>query len=91
MLLVRRQRQLDAEAVREAGMANQGFEPNRKNEKIRRANRTIQNRTVILMLIFGVLVFLLLLGQLYKVQISRHDELQAKALNQQTSCSVGFR
>ncbi len=84
MLLVRRQRQLDAEAVREAGMANQGFEPNRKNEKIRRANRTIQNRTVILMLIFGVLVFLLLLGQLYKVQISRHDELQAKALNQQT-------
>ena len=38
---------------------------NRKNESIRRANRIIQSRTFVLMLIMGILMFVLLFFQLY--------------------------
>ena len=37
-------------------MAQNGGEINRKSEKVRRANRLIQNRTMILMAVLGVLV-----------------------------------
>lgn len=62
-------------------MSNQ---PNRKNEEIRRANRTLQTRTFVLMLALGVGAFLLLFGKLYQLQIVRHEELQEMALDQQT-------
>ena len=62
-------------------MANQ---PNRKSEKIRRANRLIQTRTFLLMLVLGLGVFVLVFAKLYQLQIVRHEELQNKALNQQT-------
>ncbi len=65
-------------------MAQNGGEINRKSEKVRRANRIIQNRTMILMAVLGVLVFLILVIKLFSLQILRHDELEAKALDQQT-------
>ncbi len=65
-------------------MAQNGGEINRKSEKVRRANRVIQNRTMILMAVLGVLVFVILLIKLFSLQILRHDELEAKALDQQT-------
>lgn len=65
-------------------MAQNGGEINRKSEKVRRANRIIQNRTMILMAVLGVLVFLILVIKLFPLQILRHDELEAKALDQQT-------
>ena len=55
-----------------------------KAKKVRRANRIIQNRTMILMAVLGVLVFLILVIKLFSLQILRHDELEAKALDQQT-------
>ena len=63
-------------------------EMNRKSEKVRRANRTIQNRTVILMLVLGVLVFVALFIKLFSLQILQHDTLEAKALDQQTRSTV---
>ena len=63
-------------------------EMNRKSEKVRRANRTIQNRTLILMAFLGVGVFIALFFKLFSLQILRHDELEAKALDQQTRSTV---
>ena len=57
---------------------------NRKSEKVRRANRVIQNRTMIVMVVLGVVVFIALFFKLFSLQILRHDELEAKALDQQT-------
>ena len=56
-------------------MAQNSGEINRKSEKVRRANRVIQNRTMILMAVLGVLVFVILLIKLFSLQILRHDEL----------------
>ena len=61
---------------------------NRKNESIRRANRVIQSRTFVLMLIMGILIFVLLFFRLYDLQITRHEELQGKAVSQQTRRTV---
>ena len=65
-------------------MANQPNQPNRKSEKIRRANRIIQTRTFVLMLVMGLGVFMLVFTKLFELQILRHEELQNKALDQQT-------
>ena len=65
-------------------MTENGGEMSRKSEKVRRANRIIQNRTMILMVVLGVLAFAALLCKLFSLQILRHDELEAKALDQQT-------
>ena len=61
---------------------------NRKSEQIRRANRVIQSRSFILMLVMGVLLFVVLFFKLYQLQIGRHDELQKKAINQQVRSTV---
>lgn len=61
---------------------------NRKTESIRRANRVIQNRTFVLMILMGVLMFVVLFFQLYDLQINRHEELQGKAVSQQTRRTV---
>ena len=68
-------------------MATNGNQ-NRKNESIRRANRVIQSRTFVLMLIMGILMFVLLFFRLYDLQITRHEELQGKAVSQQTRRTV---
>ena len=61
---------------------------NRKSEKVRRANRVIQQRTFVLMLILGVGMFLLLFAKLYQLQVNRHEELQKLAVGQQTRSEV---
>ena len=61
---------------------------NRKNENVRRANRIIQTRSFVLMLLMGVVMFVLLFFRLFDLQITRHEELQGKAVNQQTRRTV---
>ena len=63
-------------------------ENRRKSENIRRANRVIQTRTFVLMLVLGVAVFLVLALKLYQLQIKQHDYYQSKALDQQTRSTV---
>ncbi len=58
--------------------------PKRRPDAVRRANRTIGMRTLLLLLAFGVLSFVLLFSKLYEWQITRHDELQDIAVRQQT-------
>ena len=60
----------------------------RKDESVRRANRVIQRRTLILMLIMGVMMFVVLFCKLFSLQIVRHEELQSLAVSQQTRSTV---
>ena len=55
----------------------------RRTENI--ANRRLFRRTLILMALFGMLVFIPVLGKLWNLQITRHDELEEMAVDQQTS------
>lgn len=50
----------------------------------RRPNKVILSRTLILMLVCGVVAFLLLVGQLFKIQILQHDKYEQMAIEQQT-------
>ena len=61
---------------------------NRKNENVRRDNRIIQTRSFVLMILMGVVMFVLLFFRLFDLQITRHEELQGKAVNQQTRRTV---
>ena len=61
---------------------------NRKNENVRRANRIIQTRSFVLMILMGIVMFVLLFFRLFDLQITRHEELQGKAVNQQTRRTV---
>ena len=54
----------------------------------RQATRTVRSRTFWLMLVMGILLFVILFFQLYHLQITRHKELQTKALDQQTRQTV---
>ena len=54
----------------------------RKND--RRANRVILWRTILLMVVFGVAVFLPLLWKLWDIQIVNHDFYEEKAVGQAT-------
>ena len=56
----------------------------RKSEAARRANQVVRGRTVIVMLLLGVVTFIMLFWKLYDLQIRRHDELQNEAAGQQT-------
>ena len=62
--------------------------PNRKDENIRRANRVIQTRSFVLMPVLVIGMIVLLFFPLFDLQIVRHDELQSKAVNQQTRRTV---
>ena len=62
--------------------------PRRKSDAARRANQVIRSRTMLIMVLLGVCTFLVLFGRLYILQILRHDELQAKAVDQQTRSTV---
>ena len=62
--------------------------PRRKSDAARRANQIIRRRTVLLMALFGVVTFVMLFIKLYQLQILRHDELEGKAVAQQTRSSV---
>ncbi|MBQ3090585.1 MAG: PASTA domain-containing protein [Oscillospiraceae bacterium] len=54
-------------------------------EASRAANRQVLSRSIILMILFGVLIFIPLILQLFQLQIVRHDELEEMAVQQQTS------
>ena len=58
--------------------------PRRKSDAARRANQIIRSRTMLVMFLLGVVTFLLLFWKLYDLQINRHEEMQGKAVNQQT-------
>ena len=58
--------------------------PRRKSDAARRANQVIRSRTMLVMILFGVVTFLLLFWKLYDLQINRHEEMQGRAVNQQT-------
>ncbi len=58
--------------------------PKRTSESARRANRTVNARTLVLLVVFGLLTFVLLFRQLYRWQITEHERLQSEAVRQQT-------
>ena len=60
----------------------------RKSEAARRANQVIRSRTLLMMVLLGIVTFLLLFWKLYDLQINQHDELQEKAVAQQTRSTV---
>ena len=60
----------------------------RKSEAARRANQVIYNRTLLVMWILGILLFVVLFARLYWLQIHQHDEMQELAVNQQTRSAV---
>ena len=60
----------------------------RKSDAARRANQMVRSRTVLVMVLLGVCTFLLLFWKLYDLQINRHEELQGRAVNQQTISAV---
>ena len=62
--------------------------PKRKSDAARRANQIIRSRTVLVMALLGVVTFVVLFLKLYDLQINRHDELRAKAVDQQTRSAV---
>ncbi len=55
-----------------------------KKQTDRRANRMILGRTISLMALFGVMLFIPLLVKLYDIQISQHDYYEQLAMDQQT-------
>lgn len=57
----------------------------KKREKDRRANRAILGRTIFLMVVFGVLIFIPLLWKLWDLQINQHEQLLQEAIDQQTA------
>ena len=56
----------------------------KKRENDRRANRLILWRTILLMSIFGVAVFIPLLVKLWDIQVTKHDYYQELAINNAT-------
>ncbi len=53
-------------------------------ERNERANRTILRRTLILMILCGVIAFVPLIGTLYNLMITQHDYYNEKAIKNQT-------
>ena len=62
--------------------------PRRKTDAARRANQVIRTRTVLVMALLGVVTFGALFLKLFNLQIRQHDELQEKAVAQQTRSTV---
>ena len=60
----------------------------RKSDAARQANQTIRSRTLMMMALFGIATFVLLFAKLYDLQIVRHEDLQEKAVAQQTRSTV---
>lgn len=56
----------------------------RKSDAARRANQVIRGRTLLLMGVLGIVTFSLLFWRLWDLQINRHEEMQDRAVSQQT-------
>lgn len=59
-----------------------------KRNDIRKINNTLLRRTIFLMIIFGIVMFIPLLWKLWDIQITNHDYYQQLALKQQTGDDV---
>lgn len=53
-------------------------------EQNQRANRTILRRTLVLMVLCGIVAFVPLIGTLYHLMITEHDYYNEKAIKNQT-------
>ncbi|MBE6964136.1 MAG: PASTA domain-containing protein [Ruminococcaceae bacterium] len=62
--------------------------PRRKSDAARRANQVIRSRTLLVMVLLGVVTFGLLFYKLYDLQIRQHEAMQEKAVGQQTLKAV---
>ena len=60
----------------------------RKSDAARRANQVIRSRTVLVMVVLGVATFVVLFWKLYDLQINQHEEMQERAVSQQTRSAV---
>lgn len=60
-------------------------EKQQKRARDNTANRILFRRTLILMGLCGLLIFIPVLWKLWNLQITNHDELQERAVSQQTS------
>lgn len=60
----------------------------KKPNSARLARLVIQRRTLALLIVFGILAFLVLFGQMYQLMIVQHNELQDGASTQQMRSSV---
>ena len=56
----------------------------RKMDAARKAKQTIQIRTMVLLMVFGVFAFVALFFKVYDLTITRHDEMKERASKQQT-------
>ena len=63
----------------------------RKSDAARRANQTIRTRTLLMMVIFGVVTFGMLFWQLYQLQIVRHEDLQQKGRSEEHTSELQSR
>ena len=52
--------------------------------QVERANRTVLQRTLVLMMLCGVVLFVPLVATLYKLMIVEHDKYEERAINNQT-------
>lgn len=50
--------------------------PRRKSDAARRANQVIRSRTVLVMLLLGIVTFAVLFWKLYDIQIRQHSVLR---------------
>jgi len=55
-----------------------------QKQEDRRANRSLLRRTIVLMVVFGMLLFIPLGMQLWRLQIQEHDQWTQRAANSQT-------
>jgi len=62
--------------------------PKRQVDPARRARRTIQLRTLILLVVFGIGTFAALFFKIYDLTINRHEEMQERASRQQTQSTT---
>jgi len=62
-------------------MANQEKRPRRSAGK---SNRSLFRRTVVMMVCLGIVCFIPLVAQLWKLQITEHEYWEEKGANQQT-------
>ena len=53
--------------------------PRRKSDAARRANQVIRSRTVLVMLLLGIVTFAVLFWKLYDIQIRQHSVLQEQS------------
>lgn len=66
----------------------QNNSPKDKSVERQRANASMFCRTIVLMVIFGAVIFLALVGRLFYLQVIQHDFYEEKAVSQQTRSTV---